>query len=63
MADTAVSFSGGATVTYMPEDGPPYWGCYKTDGSWDYPVETINAYWGYSKTPPEAIKQAMLKLC
>ena len=62
MADEAVTISDTPTVTYMPEDGPPYWGMYKTDGSWSYPTVTINAYWGYSKTVPPDVEMACLRL-
>jgi len=53
-----VTFSGGGTVVFLPEDGPPYYGCYLTDGSWDYPTETVNGKWGYSESPPEDIQYA-----
>ena len=47
---------------YLPEDGPPYYGIFKTDGSWAYPTVTIKGYWGYSKAPPPDIELACLRL-
>ena len=62
LADEASSITDSPTVTYLPEDGPPYWGMYKSDGSWAYPTVTITGYWGYSKTPPPDVEMACLRL-
>ena len=62
LADTASAITDSPTVTYLPEDGPPYYGIHMTDGSWAYPTVTITGYWGYSKTPPADIEQACLRL-
>ena len=62
LAEEASAITDSHTVTYLPEDGPPYYGCYKTDGSWAYPTVTVTGYWGYSLTPPADIEQACLRL-
>ena len=62
LADEASAITDSPTVIYLPEDGPPYWGCYKSDGSWAYPTVTVTGYWGYSKTPPPDIEIACLRL-
>jgi hypothetical protein len=62
LADTASAITDSPTVVYVPEDGPPYYGMYKSDGSWAYPTVTVTGYWGYSRTPPEDIQAACLRL-
>ena len=62
LADEAESITDSPTVIYMPEDGPPYYGCHITDGAWAYPTVTVNGYWGYSKEPPADIEMACLRL-
>jgi len=62
-ADDLVSITDSPTVLMLPENGPPYYGCMLTDGSWAYPTVTINAYWGYSKTPPSDIELAVWRIC
>lgn len=62
LAEEASAITDSPTVLYLPEDGPPYYGMYKTDGSWAYPTVTVTGYWGYSKTPPADIEIACLRL-
>lgn len=62
LAEAASAITDSPTVLYLPEDGPPYYGMYKTDGSWAYPTVTITGYWGYSRTPPPDIEMACLRL-
>jgi len=62
LAAEAESITDDPTVLYLPEDGPPYFGCYLTDGAWAYPTVTINGKWGYSETPPEPIKWCTYKI-
>lgn len=62
LAEEASAITDSPTVTYLPEDGPPYWGMYKTDGAWAYPTVTVTGYWGYSRTPPPTIEIACLRL-
>jgi len=62
-ADDLVSITDSPTVLMLPEDGPPYYGCMLTEGSWAYPTVTVNAYWGYSKTPPADIELAVWRIC
>jgi len=62
LADEASAITDSPTVSYIPENGPPYYGMYMTAGSWAYPTVTVTGYWGYSKTPPPAIEQACLRL-
>ena len=62
LADEASAITDSPTVSYLPEDGPPYYGCYKTAGTWAYPTVTVTGYWGYSKVAPPAIEQACLRL-
>lgn len=59
---TGVTITDSPTVTYLPEDGAPYWGCIKTDGSWAYPTVTVNGKWGYSETAPTPIIVAVWML-
>jgi len=60
---TAVTITDSPTVLYLPEDGPPYYGCVLTDGAWAYPTVTINGKWGYSETPPADIELAAWRIC
>ena len=64
LAAEAESITDSPTVIYLPEDGPPYYGCYLVDGSWAYPTVTVNGYWGYSKSGavPADIEMACLML-
>jgi len=62
-ADDLVSITDSPTVLMIPENGPPYYGCMLTDGAWAYPTVTVNAYWGYSKTPPADIELAVWRIC
>jgi len=62
LADEASAITDSPTVSYLPENGPPYYGMYKTDGAWAYPAVTVTGYWGYSKVAPPAIEQACLRL-
>lgn len=62
LAAEASAITDSPTVTYLPENGPPYWGCYKSDGSWAYPTVTVTGYWGAYKTPPPDIEVACLRL-
>ena len=62
LAAAASAITDSPTVSYIPEDGPPYYGLVKTDGSWAYPTVTVTGYWGYSKTPPATIEHACLRL-
>jgi len=63
LADEASAITDSPTVIYVPEDGPPYYGIYKSDGSWAYPTVTVTGYWGFSKTPPPDVEMACLRLC
>jgi hypothetical protein len=62
LAASGASITDNPTVIYLPEDGPPYYGIYMTDGSWASPTVTIFGWWGYSKTPPPDIEMACLRL-
>lgn len=62
LAEEASAITDSPTVMYIPEDGPPYYGIRKTDGSWAYPTVTVTGYWGYSKTQPPDIEMACLRL-
>ena len=62
-ADDVVSITDSPTVIHIPEDGPPYYAIRLTDGAWAYPTVTVNAYWGYSKTPPADIELAVWRIC
>ncbi len=62
LADEAEDITDSPSVIYLPEDGPPYYGCYLYEGSWAYPSVTINGHWAYSKTAPPSIEQACLRL-
>ena len=63
LADEAESITDSPDVLYLPEDGPPYYGCMLTSGSWAYPTVTVNGYWGYSKTPPADVELAVWRIC
>lgn len=63
LAAEAESITDSPTVIYLPEDGPPYYGCYLSEGSWAYPTVTVNGYWGYSKTPPADVELAVWRIC
>ena len=63
LADEATTITDSPTVIYLPETGPPYYGCYKTDGEWAYPTVTIDGKWGYSETPPADIVTATWRIC
>lgn len=63
LAASGAAITDNPTVIYLPEDGPPYYGCHITDGAWAYPTVTIYGWWGYSKTPPPDIEMACLMLC
>jgi hypothetical protein len=62
LADEASAITDTPTVSYLPEDGPPYYGIYNTDGVWASPTVTVTGYWGYSKTPPPDVEMACLRL-
>ena len=62
LAAAASAITDSPTVIYLPEDGPPYYSVYNTDGSWAYPTVTVTGYWGAYKTPPTAIQMACLRL-
>ena len=62
IADEASAITDSPTVSYIPENGPPYYGMVKTDGSWAYPTVTVTGYWGYSLTPPPDVEMACLRL-
>jgi hypothetical protein len=61
--DTSVTITDSPTVMYLPEDGPPYYGCMLTEGSWAYPTVTVNGKWGYSTAPPADIEMAVWRIC
>lgn len=63
LAEDAVSITDSPTVLYLPENGPPYWGCMLTDGSWAYPTVTVNGKWGWSTAPPADIELAVWRIC
>lgn len=63
LAASGAAITDNPTVTYIPEDGPPYYGVHITDGAWAYPTVTVYGWWGYSKTPPADIEIACLRLC
>ena len=62
---TGVTITDSPTVIYLPEDGPPYYGCRITDGSWAYPTVTVNGKWGYSESGsvPADIEVAVWGIC
>jgi len=62
LAEAASAITDSPTVIYLPEDGPPYYSLYLTDGAWAYPTVTVTGYWGYSKTVSPAIEIACLRL-
>ena len=62
LAEAGAAITDNPTVIYMPEDGPPYYGCHITDGAWAYPTVTVFGFWGYSKTPPPDVEMACLLL-
>jgi hypothetical protein len=62
LAAEGAAITDNPTVLYLPENGPPYYGVYKTEGSWAYPDVTVYGWWGYSKTPPPDIEMACLRL-
>lgn len=62
LADEASAITDSPTVTYLPVNGPPYWGMYLTDGAWAYPTVTVTGYWAYSKEPPPQVEMACLRL-
>ena len=62
-ADTPSAITDSPTVVMIPEDGPPYYGMFISDGSWAYPTVTVTAYWGYSKTVPADIELAVWRIC
>jgi hypothetical protein len=62
LADSGAAITDNPTVLYLPEDGPPYYGIYKTDGEWASPTVTVFGWWGYSKTPPPDVEMACLRL-
>jgi hypothetical protein len=62
LAEEASAITDSPTVLYIPEDGPPYYGIYLTEGSWAYPTVTVTGFWGFSITPPPAIQHACLRL-
>jgi hypothetical protein len=62
LADEASAITDSPTVVHLPENGPPYYGIRKVEGSWAYPAVTVTGYWGYSKTPPPDIEMACLRL-
>ena len=62
LADEASAITDSPTVIYLPENGPPYYGCYKTDGAWAYPTVTVTGYWGVSKTASPTVEITCLKI-
>ena len=62
LADTATAITDSPTVLYLPEDGPPYYGCMLTEGSWAYPTVTVEGKWGWSETCPADIELAVWRI-
>ena len=62
LAEEASAITDSPTVIYLPEDGPPYYGVYISEGSWAYPTVTVTGYWGYSRVAPPSIEIACLRL-
>ena len=61
LAEAASLITDSPTVTYVPENIPPYFAMILTEGTWALTVE-VTGYWGYSRTPPEDIQFACLRL-
>lgn len=64
LADELVSINSdaGYRIEYLPWTGPPYDTLVMVSGSFNYPRVRMTGYWGYSKTPPDAIKEANYRL-
>jgi hypothetical protein len=62
LAEEASAITDSPTVSYLPENGPPYYAMVLTDGAWAYPTVTVTGYWGHSKDPSPAIEMACLRL-
>ena len=63
LAATATSITDTPTVIYLPENGPPYYGCMITAGTWAYPTVSITGKWGYSTAPPADVELAVWRIC
>ena len=62
LAEEASAITDSPTVVYLPENGPPYYACVLSDGSWAYPTVSITGYWGATRVPDPAIEFACLRL-
>ena len=62
LAEAASLITDSPTVIYLPEDGPPYYACVITEGSWAHPTVSVTRYWGASKTPSPAVEIVCLRL-
>lgn len=62
LAEHASLITDSPTVTYLPENIPPYFAICLTEGSWARPKVEVTGYWAYSRTPPDDIQVACLSL-
>lgn len=62
LAEEASAITDSPTVTYLPENTPPYFIMCLTEGSWNAEAVEVTGYWAYSRTPPADIEYACLRL-
>ena len=62
LAEEASVITDSPTVTYIPENFPPYFAIELTEGSWNATAVEVTGYWAYSRTAPADIEFACLRL-
>ncbi len=62
LAAASSSITGSPTVSYLPENKPPYYAIVLTEGGWAYPTVSVVGHWAYSELPPADIILATLQL-
>lgn len=61
LAEAATAITGTPSVTYMPENDPPYYSICNEDGAWAPPI-TVTGYWAYTRVPPADIELGAMRM-
>lgn len=62
LAEPASLITDSPTVSYIPENNPPYFAMELTEGSWNTTAVAVTGYWAFSRTPPADIEFVCLRL-